>query len=94
MTSPKACFCVGGQIFTIRQELLNSGPKTRLSTLSAKNDNPVVIERPRECFGAILNWYVMGELHIPPNVCPGEFKKEMEYWEVDVNYLSDCCYFR
>ena len=94
MTSPKVSFCVGGQVFSIRQELLNSGPNTRLSSLATNDDNPVEIDRPRDCFGGILNWYVTGELHIPANVCPGEFKKELEYWKVDAHYLSECCYFR
>ena len=87
-------FSVGGQTFSISRELLDSGPNTRLSTIATKGNELVELDRPRDSFGAILNLYITGELHIPPNVCPGEFKKEMEYWKIDVQSLSDCCFFR
>ena len=87
-------FDVGGQAFSISKDLLDSGPRSRLSTFSTKSEEPAEIDRPRDSFGAILNWYITGQLHIPPNVCPGEFKTEMEYWNIDVQCLSDCCYYK
>ena len=87
-------FIVGGQSFSISKDILDSGPRTHLTMLGTKCGEPEMIDRPRDCFTAILNWYNTGQLHIPPNVCPGEFKTELEYWNIDEQSLAECCYYK
>ncbi|XP_059164000.1 potassium voltage-gated channel subfamily A member 1-like [Physella acuta] len=49
------------------------------------------IERHAQSFGAILDFYQTGELHLPTDVCPSIFKRELEAWEVDWTQMSTCC---
>lgn len=52
------------------------------------------VDRSALSFGAILSYYQTGELHIPPGVCPGAFRRELEFWEVELDALYECCLYR
>ncbi|KAL4221361.1 hypothetical protein ACF0H5_019620 [Mactra antiquata] len=52
------------------------------------------IDRPSECFGAIITYLQTGELHMPTGVCPGLFRSELEYWNIHPHCLKECCLYR
>jgi len=35
-----------------------------------------------------------GELHVPFNVCGMVVKRELEFWRIDENVISKCCWGR
>jgi hypothetical protein len=90
---------VCGQVFPIPAETIANGPSSRLTRLfkagwSHEKSERITINRPAECFAAILAFYQTGELHIPMTSCPGAFLNEIEYWEISPEVLSGCCYYR
>lgn len=90
---------VSGQLYTVLPEILENGPPSRLTRmykdgLSMSKSDCILINRPPECFVAILAFYQTGELHIPMTSCPGAFMRELEYWEILPEMLSVCCYNR
>lgn len=90
-------FEVGGQRFTVSSESIELGPSSRLKqmyTSSVNNHQPIRIDRPPEMFGAILALYQTRELHIPMTSCPGAFLKELQYWNITTECLSECCFTR
>ncbi|XP_045163844.2 potassium voltage-gated channel subfamily B member 1-like [Mercenaria mercenaria] len=92
-------FDVCGQMYAVSREVIENGPPSRLTrsfwteTL-VSNSECIVINRPPESFTAILAFYQTGELHIPMTSCPGAFIRELEYWEISPNVLTECCYNR
>ena len=58
-----------------------------------KNGN-IFFDRPFAPFEAILEYYQTGELHIPSNLCPKSFLKELEFWKIDAECMQHCCRFR
>ncbi|XP_067658119.1 voltage-gated potassium channel KCNC1-like [Haliotis asinina] len=50
------------------------------------------IERNAGCFEAILEYAQHGILHLPVNVCPNTFQRELEFWKVDARVMAPCCY--
>ena len=52
------------------------------------------LDRHAESFTAILWYFTNGELHMPDNICPAVFKRELEFWSVDPSRLSRCCYMK
>lgn len=53
-----------------------------------------VVDRPSDCFAAILSFYQTDELHMPTTICPKAFKKELSYWGVAEADLEKCCLYR
>ncbi|RUS74076.1 hypothetical protein EGW08_018166, partial [Elysia chlorotica] len=49
------------------------------------------VERHAPSFVHILDYFQHGELHLPPDVCPYVFKRELEHWGIDPTVMSDCC---
>ena len=43
-------------------------------------------------FTSVLNLYRIGELHLPHNICGPAIKRELLFWEVDENIISECCW--
>ena len=90
---------VSGTNIEMDSTYLEKDPYGRLARMvkTAKKESDrinIVIDRPAESFIAVVTYYQTGELHIPTGVCPGSFKKELEYWEVGADKLSECCLFR
>ncbi|XP_076874280.1 voltage-gated potassium channel regulatory subunit KCNF1-like [Brachyhypopomus gauderio] len=48
-------------------------------------------DRDPNIFKCITELYYYGEVHMKKGICPMCFKKEMEFWGVDVDYLDECC---
>ncbi|XP_043076505.1 potassium voltage-gated channel subfamily F member 1-like [Puntigrus tetrazona] len=48
-------------------------------------------DRDPEAFKCILELYYYGEIHIKRGICPMCFMREMDYWEIDAEYLDECC---
>ena len=84
---------VSGQQFLITADTLKKYPETKLGKL--------VIERPTvkgyffesdvDTFKEVLKFYQKGKLHCPKNICFSDFCENLEYWKVDLSYLSECC---
>ena len=92
-------FDVSGVMFAIDESRLKSGPWSKLTQLCQARDasntgDIIIIDRPADSFGAIMAWYQTGELHIPKTSCPGAFLKEMEFWEINLNSLTTCCFLK
>jgi len=92
-----ARFLVGGQHFAINASLLEYGPPSRLTHMYAgveDKQGTIAVDRPPELFSAILAFYQTRDLHIPIISCPNAFLKEMEYWDIGLEHVSDCCLTR
>ena len=84
---------VSGQQFLISSDTLGRYPETKLGKL--------VLERPTvkgyffesdvNTFKEVLKFYQKGKLHCPKNICFSDFCENLEYWKVDLSYLSECC---
>ncbi|XP_076872439.1 voltage-gated potassium channel regulatory subunit KCNF1-like [Brachyhypopomus gauderio] len=48
-------------------------------------------DRDPDVFKCIIDLYYYGEVHMKKGICPMCFKKEMEFWGVDVDFLDECC---
>uniref|UniRef100_UPI00358E5CFE potassium voltage-gated channel subfamily F member 1-like n=1 Tax=Myxine glutinosa TaxID=7769 RepID=UPI00358E5CFE len=48
-------------------------------------------DRDPRSFDSVLDLYYVGEIHMERGVCPICFKNEMDFWQVDVDHLDDCC---
>ncbi|XP_045161886.2 potassium voltage-gated channel protein Shaw-like [Mercenaria mercenaria] len=90
---------VSGTIFEIDIKELEGSGFQRLTAMcydASKAGKPLEfkINRPAGCFSAILSHYQTGELHMPTGVCPGAFRRELEYWEVDYGVMQECCLYK
>lgn len=54
----------------------------------------LIVDRPSDCFAAILSYYQTDELHMPATLCPKAFKKELNYWNVAETDMEKCCLYR
>ena len=83
--------------------LLDRLPQTRLGKLRrARNtaeilelcdkfnieDNEYYFDRHPRNFGAVINFYRTGKLHLGEEGCPVAFKQDLEYWNIDELYLG------
>ncbi|KAJ8322259.1 hypothetical protein KUTeg_000730 [Tegillarca granosa] len=89
---------VGGTIFEIPRTSLQQFADTRLGELSMDDieydaeKTHHFFNRNRENFNFILDYYRdEGELHFPKNMCGAKVKKELEFWKLPLDVLSDCC---
>jgi hypothetical protein len=90
---------VSGTYFEFDKKLLKEGKSPKLTRIcSESRKEGIPMEATVDCspfvFGSILAYLQTGELHIPPGVCPGAFRREMEFWELDYDCLHPCCVFR
>ena len=90
---------VSGTIFETHLKYFEKKPAHRLSTLVLEScelhrNDVITLDRPADSFAAILSYYQTNELHIPPGVCPGAFRSELEYWDLGADQLPECCVFR
>jgi hypothetical protein len=90
---------MSGTHFEFDREILENREKSRLVDMcdeADKNAAPMefFVNRPSDCFVAVLSFYQTGELHMPAAVCPKAFKKELIYWGVSETELDKCCQYR
>ena len=94
---------VGGIRFYVSWSLLDRLPQTRLGKLRrARNtqeilelcdkfnieDNEYYFDRHPRNFGAIINFYRTGKLHLGEEGCPVAYKQDLDYWNIDELYLG------
>lgn len=86
-------FDVGGMIFKTKRQNLLTYPSTRLGKMAQEtyDEDPVIIDRNHTIFSNILDFYRLGELHLPQNVCAAATIKELEYWDIHQSHIAECC---
>lgn len=97
---------VGGIRFYVSWSLLDRLPQTRLGKLRrARNteeilelcdkfnldDNEYYFDRHPRNFGAVINFFRTGRLHLGEEGCPVAFKQDLDYWGIDELFLEPCC---
>lgn len=89
---------ISGVIFKTRQSTFQSIPGSRLAQLDkvetkkGQMENSLFFDRDPDCFKSILNAYRDRELHMPKDICPKRFQKELEFWKLPIHLLSPCCW--
>ena len=94
-------FLVGGVQFATIKTNIYRVPNSRLSHLN-ENDSPnydrtmghFVYDRNPSIFSHILDFYRTGELHFAHDLCGPSIKNELNFWRIDENHLSPCCWAR
>lgn len=89
---------VAGTRFEIPKKNILKHPGTLLEKilpkLNKEKGGDISFNRPDDSFKAIHSFYLTGKLHMPLNLCPGEFAEEMEYWGIQQETLEPCCLYR
>ncbi|XP_045166457.2 potassium voltage-gated channel protein Shaw-like [Mercenaria mercenaria] len=57
-------------------------------------EDEVFVARDHRAFQAILNEQLGSELHMPSDMCPSVFRKELEYWGIEETDLAKCCFVK
>ncbi|XP_076452606.1 potassium voltage-gated channel protein Shaw-like [Babylonia areolata] len=89
---------VGGKLFMTTADTLRSLPDSRLGRLASddsitsQQDVELFFDRNPKVMNSILDLYRTGELHIPKNLCAKTVEKELEFWEVPVELIQECCF--
>ncbi|KAK3103278.1 hypothetical protein FSP39_018111 [Pinctada imbricata] len=93
MSEDKISIRIGTSMFVIPRKNITGYPDTTLAK-SLREDvqkSELVFDRSPQSFDAIRNFYLFGKLHIPSSVCPGEFKEELDFWNIPDSKLELCC---
>ncbi|KAH3884405.1 potassium voltage-gated channel protein Shaw-like [Dreissena polymorpha] len=87
---------VGGIRHETRISTLMKKPETRLyavgETAKASGQREFYFDRNPQIFPCILNYYRIGKLHIPTDVCGPAAKAELDYWELEDKDIQECCW--
>ncbi|XP_022082821.1 potassium voltage-gated channel protein Shaw-like [Acanthaster planci] len=93
---------VGGVRHETYKSTLKNIPDTRLAWLAqsaATNStdyDPVTgeffFDRHPRMFDAVLNYYRIGKLHAPRDVCGPAFEEELQFWGIDEKQIEACCW--
>ena len=87
---------VGGIRHETRIATLLKKPETRLysvgETAKASGKKEFYFDRNPQIFPCILNYYRIGKLHMPTDVCGPAAKAELDYWELEDKNIEDCCW--
>ncbi|XP_071168162.1 delayed-rectifier potassium channel regulatory subunit KCNS2-like [Mytilus edulis] len=88
---------VSGTKFEISKAALLTQPDTRLGKIalstSTSEKKELYFDRPATAFESILTFYQTRKLHMPPNLCPNSFKEELDFWQIDYEFLDKCCLY-
>jgi hypothetical protein len=87
---------IGGSTFQTTFQTLAKIPDTKLSGLKQDiscKESPAsfFFDRNPDVFNSILDLYRTGELHVPSNICGATLRTELDFWQIDQRYLSECC---
>lgn len=89
---------IGGTVFKTELFTLMTIPGSRLANIEEETDfynqqtNIYYFDRDPHSFKQILNAYRNGELHVSRDICPQQFRQELEFWRVPIKMLSPCCW--
>ncbi len=93
---------VGGVRHETYKSTLRNIPDTRLawlaqSTSTNSTDYDQVkgeffFDRHPRMFDAVLNYYRIGKLHAPRDVCGPVFEEELQFWGIDEKQIEACCW--
>uniref|UniRef100_A0A914W8Y7 BTB domain-containing protein n=2 Tax=Plectus sambesii TaxID=2011161 RepID=A0A914W8Y7_9BILA len=97
---------IGGTSYKLLEETARNRCKTslisRLVSLSHEdrlliadtyiaNTEEYFFERSAHVFNGIYDFYIIGYLHMPQDVCSDRFLSELEFWQIPTSYLASCC---
>ncbi|KAH3860670.1 hypothetical protein DPMN_023581 [Dreissena polymorpha] len=88
---------ISGTMFRIKKSTLQNIPTSRLANLNDlceeydRKSGIYIFDRDAVSFRYILNAYINGELHAPKDVCPNQFRTELDFWDIPIKLLSLCC---
>ncbi|XP_069121420.1 potassium voltage-gated channel protein Shaw-like [Argopecten irradians] len=92
---------ISGKLFEVTGDVLARLPKSRLGKLAIESSSSgtdakktLFFSRPNTPFDEILAYYQTGELHMPINICPKAYKRELDFWELDPDEMQYCCRFK
>ncbi|XP_060556836.1 potassium voltage-gated channel subfamily C member 1-like [Ruditapes philippinarum] len=57
-------------------------------------EGEVFVARDSRVFQAIFYEHLGGELHIPSDMCPSIFRKELNFWGIEETDLAKCCFVK
>ena len=92
---------VGGYRHNTFLTTLKNVPDTRLSWIAENHPNssdydPVLgeyfFDRHPRIFTEVLNYYRIGKLHCPVDVCSALFQEELSYWGINERDIEPCCW--
>ncbi|XP_070204631.1 potassium voltage-gated channel protein Shaw-like [Littorina saxatilis] len=87
---------VGGKVFCTSLESLSRLPETKLGRMARGglllSSKEIFFDRNPKVMHGILDLYRTGELHLPSNLCSNLIRKELEFWEVPEDLVSECCW--
>ena len=98
MNKNKVVLNVGGKRFETLESTLRRIPSTMLGRIDQSSPyydtvkEEFFFDRDPFLFTSVLNLYRIGELHLPHNICGPAIKRELLFWEVDENIISECCW--
>ena len=89
---------VSGKEFKTSLKTLTAIPGSLLSTLTEDSEyfdpvtNTYSFDKDASTFKHILEAHRSGEIHLPRNMCPRKFRKEMEFWRLPQRMIPSCCW--
>ncbi|KAL3857090.1 hypothetical protein ACJMK2_011786 [Sinanodonta woodiana] len=89
---------VGGIKHETKISTLEKIPNTRLhaiaETARTTGKREFYFDRNPHVFVNILNYYRIGQLHMPSDICGPVAKAELDYWELDEKDIHQCCWVK
>ncbi|KAK3577890.1 hypothetical protein CHS0354_014563 [Potamilus streckersoni] len=89
---------VGGIKHETKLSTLQKWPNTRLhsvaETARTTGKRDFYFDRNPHLFVNILNYYRIGQLHMPGDICGPVAKAEIDYWELDEKEIQQCCWVK